>query len=157
MENKTDLYFTTDALQKMLAVHGKTVENIIIYLWQNLTDPNNSVEIIDSLQLTFSDKSSITIGCNENSEGLDILNFNYQELKSQLEQEFQNKIKIHALNAGKTKMWTDIIGKTLESIQLTKQGDYYLADSLLLNFGEEKRTVALNPLDGLIIDYFEDI
>lgn len=156
MENKTDVYFSKDALQKMVGVQGKTIEQIIIYLWQNITDPQNSVELIDGLQLNFNDNTNIVIGCNEKSEGLDIIDFNYHEAKSQLEEEFENKIKLHALNAGKTKMWSDVLGKTLETIQLTAENDYYKADSVMLNFGIEKRIVSISPLDGLIIDYYED-
>lgn len=157
MENKTDTYFSENALKHMLAAHGKTVEKVIIYLWQNITDPNNSVELIDGIKLTFSDTESITFGCNETSEGLDIVQFNFQELKAQLEQEFNGKIKLHALDAGKTKMWGDVIGRKLESIQLTKQDEYYKSDSVLLDFGAEKRTISISPLDGLVADFYEDI
>ncbi len=155
-ETNNDVFFSKEALIKMLEVQGKTVEKIIIVLWQNIIDNSNSIEIIDSLQLRFKDGSKITLGCNENSDGLDVLEVNFIELKKQLEDEFNGKIKLHALDAGKTKMWLGIEGKTLESIQLTKENDYYKSDSVLLNFGDEKRAVSISPSDGLIIDYYDE-
>jgi hypothetical protein len=53
-------------------------------------------------------------------------------------------------------MWEAVPGQKLQSIQITKEGDYYKADSIMLNFGEEKRTISIGPLDGLIIDYYEE-
>lgn len=157
MENKSAIYFSKEALQEMISVQGKIVDKIVIFLWQNMVDANNSVEIIDGLQLRFTDGTNITIGCNETSEGLDILNYKFKDVKQHLEEEFKGKIKIHALDAGKTKMWEDIGGKALNAIQLTKEDDNYKADSVLLDFGDEKRTVGMSPYDGLVIDYYEEI
>lgn len=157
-DSYTNIYFTTEALQKMLAVHGKTISKVVILLWQNSIDPNNTVEIIDSLQLRFTDNTRITIGCNENSDGLDILDFNLEETKKHLLEEFEGKIKMFALDAGKTKMWVDVEGKVLNSIQVTKDHGNYRADSVMLDFGgEERRTVSISPSDGLIIDYYEEV
>ncbi len=156
MSETTSVYFTPEALQKMVNVQNKIIARIVIFLWQNAVDAGNSVEIIDSLQLRFTDGTDITIGCNELSDGLDILDFNYEATKKQLEEEFKGKIKIHALNAGKTKMWEGIEGKTLKAIQLTKENNNYKADSIMLDFGDDGRTVGISPYDGLVIDYYEE-
>jgi hypothetical protein len=157
MDKESTSYFTTEALAKMVAMQGKVVERIIIILWQNAVDASNSVEIIDALQLRFADEEKITIGCNDKGDGLDILDYQFKETKKQLEEEFGGKIKLHALDAGVTKMWQDIKGKTLKGIRLTKDGEHYKADSLVLDFGDEGRTVAISPHDGLVIDYFEEV
>lgn len=156
MEESTSVYFTNEALKRMVDVQNKVIARIVIILWQNAVDANNSIEIIDGLQLRFTDGTNITIGCNEVSDGLDILDFNFAETKKQLEEEFMGKIKIHALDAGKTKMWEGIEGKTLKAIRLTKENANYKADSVMLDFGDDGRTVSISPSDGLIIDYYEE-
>jgi hypothetical protein len=156
MENKSEIYFSKEALQEMISVQGKIIDKIVIFLWQNLVDTNNSVEIIDALQLRFTDGTNITLGCNETSEALDILNYKFKDVKQHLEEEFSGKIKIHALDAGKTKMWEDIGGKTLNAIQLTNEDGNYKADAVLLDFGTEKRSISMSPYDGLVIDYYEE-
>lgn len=157
MDKERSVYFTNEALAKMVSVQGKMVERVIIVLWQNTVDANNSVEIIDALQLRFAGDEKITIGCNENGDGLDIVDYQFKETKKQLEEEFGGKIKLHALDAGSTKMWQDIKGKTLQSIRVTKEEGHYKADSLILDFGDEGRTVGISPYDGLVIDYHEEI
>ena len=58
--------------------------------------------------------------------------------------------------ASATKMWKDVIGLKLESVQLTKSDTNYLSDQVVFNFGEERRIVSVSPLDGLIIDFHEE-
>jgi hypothetical protein len=157
MSDEKSNYFTTEALQKMVEVQGKTIEAIVVFLWQNSIDEKSSVEIIDGLQLRFTDGKRITISCNEKSDGLEIIDYNFKEIKKQLEEEFKGKIKMHALDASSTKMWLDIKGKTLKAIRLTKEGDNYKNDSVMLDFTDEGRTVGMSPYDGIVIDYHEEV
>ncbi|PBQ34117.1 hypothetical protein CNR22_20840 [Sphingobacteriaceae bacterium] len=149
-------YFSDEALARFVSAQGKVVEKIVCHLWQNTVDKNGSVELIDNLELHFTDKQKLTISCNENGDGLDAINFNYKAAVAELEKEFDGKIKLFAVNASTTKMWEDVIGLTLESVRIIKEGDYHKAGSALLVFGKEKRIVSINPLDGLVIDYYEE-
>lgn len=149
-------YFSDEALARFVSAQGKVVEKIVCHLWQNTVDKNGSVELIDNLELHFTDKQKLTIACNENGDGLDAINFNYKAAATELEKEFDGKIKLFAVNASSTKMWEDVIGLTLEGVRIIKEGDYHKAGSALLVFGKEKRIVSVNPLDGLIIDYYEE-
>jgi hypothetical protein len=153
-ENKT--YFTTEALARLAEAQGKTVQKVICHLWQNATNKNDVVELIDNLELHFTNGQKLTISCNENGDGLDVIDFNYRETAKAIENEFEGKIKIFSLDASGTKMWKDVIGKKLIAVQITKENDYYLADSAMLNFGTEKRVVSVSPMDGLLIDYYEE-
>jgi len=155
-QQEQKVYFTTETLKNFVAVEGKVVRTVFCYLWHNAINKNDIVELIDSIEFAFADNTRLTIGTNNENTGLEAIDFNFEAEKRELEKEYQGKIKLFAINASPTKMWTDVIGKKLEAIQLTKEGDNYLSDSVLLNFGEEKRTVSVSPLDGLIIDFFEE-
>ncbi len=155
-ENKKDIYFSNEALAKFVTAQGKIVEKVVCHLWQNNINAGETVEIIDNVELHFTDKQKLTISCNENGDGLDAITFNPQEMAKNLREEFEGKIKLFAINASPTEMWQDVIGKTLEHVRVTKLNDFYIADSVILNFGEEKRVVSISPLDGLIIDYHEE-
>lgn len=155
-ENKSSNYFTHQALARFTSAQGKTVEKIICHLWQNNMNAE-VMEIIDNVELHFTDKQKLTISCSEDGEGLDAIEFNPQETAKALREEFNGKIKLFQVNASTTKMWEAVIGKTLEAVQITRDGEYYKSDSILLNFGEEKRTISISPMDGLLIDYYEEI
>jgi hypothetical protein len=157
MENsETNTFFSHDALEKFTLVQGKTVKKIICHMWQNLINKDAPVELIDNVQLQFSDDSRLTIASNEEGEGLEAIEYDYKETAIALHKEFEGKIRLLALDASGTSMWEKVVGSTLVAVQLTKQDEYYRADSVLLNFGEEKRIITVTPLDGVIIDYHEE-
>ncbi|MBA3663323.1 MAG: hypothetical protein H0W61_03820 [Bacteroidetes bacterium] len=157
MDDKTkDIYFSNEALAKFVAAEGKTLEKVICHLWQNNLNPNEALEIIDNVELHFTDGQKLTISCNEEGDGLDVIDFNPGQTARELREEFDGKIKLFQVNASTTKMWEDVIGKKLVHVRVTKQNDFYKADSVMVNFGEEGRTISIAPLDGLIIDYYEE-
>lgn len=151
------MYFTDLQLKLLTTIEGKTLKKIVCYFWVNRLNPNESIELIDNIELFFNDDTSVVITCNEDGNGLEIIDdFDFDHEKAQLKQEFGDKIKIIPIDASSTKMWTDVIGETLEAVQLTREEDKYLNDAIILDFGIEKRTINLSPTDGLIIDYWEE-
>lgn len=149
-------YFTNQALAKFVSAQGKIIAKIVCHLWQNSHNPDELVEIIDNVELHFIDGTKLTISCNEDGDALDAIDFIYQQAAKAIHQEFEGKIKLFSVNASNTKMWEEVIGKTLNLVKLTKEADYYKANALILDFGEEKREIEIAPLDGLIIDYYEE-
>ena len=139
-----------------MAAQGLAVKRIICHLWVNRVNPETPMEIIDNLLLEFIEDKVLCIGCNPEGDGLDVLDFNLQATAKAMEQEFGGKIKVLPADASGTKMWADVVGKKLESVKLTRSGEYYKADSLILDFGSEKREISISPMDGLIIDYYEE-
>ncbi len=151
-----EIYFSNEALARFVAAQNRTVEKIVCHLWQNKIQAGTTVELIDNLELHFTDKQKLTIGCNAEGDGLDAFEFDYIKSAKEIEKEFDGKIKLFAVNASATKMWEDVIGKTLLAVRVSKSNDNYKADAVVLDFGEEKREVTISPLDGLVIDYYEE-
>lgn len=156
MNTEKEILFTNEALARFVSAQNREVEKIVCHLWQNTSNKNEVVEIIDNVELYFTGGQKLTISCNADGDGLDAIDYDYKAACKALEQEFEGKIKIYAINASSTTLWKDVIGKTLNVVALTRSGEHYKADSLVLDFGEEKREIAIAPLDGLIIDYYED-
>lgn len=156
-EQQEKAYFTADSLKKLVAAEGKEFKGVICFLWQNSINKNDVVELIDHVQLVFTDGYKLTLGSNMDNTGLEAVDYDFENEKAELAKEFGDKIKLFAINATPTKMWKDVPGLKLENIQITKEGKgNYLSDSVMLNFGTEKRTISISPLDGLIIDFYEE-
>ena len=156
-EQQNKAYFTPESLKRLIEAQNKELKGVICFLWQNSINKSDVVELIDHVQLVFTDGYKLTLGSNSDNSGLEAIDYDFENEKAELEKEFAGKIKLFAVNASSTKMWKDVLGKKLESIQITKEADAsYLSDSVLLNFGDEKRTIGISPLDGLIIDFYEE-
>lgn len=150
-------HFSDHQLRLLSSAEGKTLQKVVIYFWVNRLNPEAQIDLIDNVELVFADGSALVLTCNEDSSGLEVLNdFNFEEEKATLRDQFGDKIRIIPIDASTTKMWTDVIGESLEAIELSKEGDQFLDDALILNFGTEKRSVGISPSDGLIIDYWEE-
>ncbi len=150
-------HFTDNQLKLITAAEGKTLKKVMIYFWVNRFNPNEQVELIDNVELIFTDDTNLVITSNEENAGIDVISdFNFEEEKAGLKQEFGDKIKIIPIDASATKMWTDVIGETIEAFELSREDEQFLNDALIINFGTEKRSIGLSPADGLIIDYWED-
>lgn len=150
-------HFTDLQLKLLTSAEGKTLKKVMIYFWVNRFNPDAQIDLIDNVELVFNDETSLVITCNEESTGIEVLNdFNYEEEKAALKAEFGDKIKMIPIDASTTKMWTDVIGETIEAIELSREDEQFLNDALILSFGSEKRSIGISPSDGLIIDYWED-
>lgn len=157
MKNENNnTYFSNEALAKFVSAQGKIIEKVICHLWQNKLNPSEVFEIIDNVELLFTDKQKLTIGCNEDGDGLDAIDYNYKMAAAALEKEFEGKIKVYAIDASTTKMWKDVIGKKLNAVRISRDGESYLSNAIRLDFENELREIEVNPLDGIIIDYFEE-
>jgi hypothetical protein len=149
-------YFTNEALARFVVAQGKTVEKVVCHLWQNTIQENATVEIIDNVELQFQDGERLTISCNAEGTGLDAVKFDYKATAFALHDEFKGRIKLFAVNASTTTMWENVIGKKLNKVRVTREGEFYKADSVILEFEDELREISIAPLDGLIIDYYEE-
>lgn len=149
-------YFDPESLKKLIASEGKEVKAILCYLWQNSINTSDVVELIDVFEILFTDNYRLSLCSNPEGSGMEAVVYDYVAAKKELENEHGDKIKIIGVNASPTKMWKDVIGKKLISVQLTKEDGNYLSDSVVFNFGEERRIVSISPLDGLIIDFYEE-
>ncbi|MDP3557321.1 MAG: hypothetical protein Q8T03_08095 [Bacteroidota bacterium] len=157
MENEqVKTFFTNEALARFASAQGKTIEKIVCHLWQNKSQPKEVVEVIDNVELHFTDKQKLTISSTPDGDGLDAIEYDYKTAAIAIEKELGGKIKIYAIDASDTKMWKDVIGKTLTKVGIEKEGDLYRSNAILLDFGDEKREIEINPLDGIIIDQYDE-
>jgi hypothetical protein len=151
-------HFTDQQLKLLTAAEGKTLKKVIVYFWVNRFNPDAHVDLIDNVELVFTDDTTLVITCDEEAAAISVIDdFNFEAEKAHLKLEFGDKIKMIPIDASTTKMWADVIGESIEAFELSKEDEQFLNDALIINFGIEKRSIGISPNDGLIIDYWEDI
>lgn len=145
---------------KLISVENKQLESVICYLWINQINSQQTIDVIDAIEFNFSDGEQIVLSGNESQEGIKAIEYNFEEQKEFIEKEFHGKIKIFRINASATEMWKDVIGKTLIKAHLSieKESEHFLSEQIILEFeNKEMRLIQIHPLDGLILDYYEEI
>lgn len=147
-------------LYKLNEIQGKCLQYVICYLWINQINPKEPIDLIDAVEFIFSDGDKITLSGNEYQEGLIFVNYDFEQQKNLIEKEFQGKIKIYKVNASNTDMWKDVIDQKIINIRLTKDqtSNQYLSDEIIMEFeNKEMRLIQVHPIDGVILDYYEEI
>ncbi|MBK9283135.1 MAG: hypothetical protein IPM51_02315 [Sphingobacteriaceae bacterium] len=154
-DSNNNITFSEQDLIRFTTAQNNVLKKVVCILWQNSTNENDIVELIDRVEFTFENGTSLKIACNNEGTGLMTTEEDAKLIAAELKKEFNGKIKIFKVDASSTAMWKDIIDKKLDMVQLTKENEAYKSDSLLLNFGPETRIISVHPLDGLIIDFYE--
>ncbi|GAB4207211.1 MAG: hypothetical protein Fur0023_17830 [Bacteroidia bacterium] len=147
-------------LYKLNEIQGKCLQYVICYLWINQINPKEPIDLIDAVEFIFSDGDKITLSGNEYQEGLTFVNYDFEQQKNLIEKEFQGKIKIYKVNASNTDMWKGVIDQKIINIRLTKDqtSNQYLSDEIIMEFeNKEMRLIQVHPVDGVILDYYEEI
>lgn len=156
-ENKNNKYFSFEHLQLLNALEGKILSDVIYFVWINRIQQQSPLIFIDKLQLKFEDKSFITLSAGEESDGLRIIeNFDPAQEALRLDEQFSGKILLKPHNAKKDRFWEEVTGRPIWYVQLSKENDQYLSDAIVLDFGKEKRLIAVSPEEGIIIDFYEE-
>jgi len=147
-------FFNEQELLTLSSFEASSLKEVYCYLWMNnISKP--SVEMLIAAELV-TNKGNLFISIHDTDEALEINKFDYQMICRQLKDEFGNKIKLFRIPASDTGMWKDCSGKKLLHVKLTRQDNQYLSDSMILQFEDEMRIIKASPLDGLIIDFYED-
>jgi hypothetical protein len=154
--SQTSNFFSDMALARFVAAQNRTVEKIVCHLFINFVDHNNPLQVIENVQLQFKDGNVLTISLNDEGNGLDAVEFKFDAENHVIPEEFRDKIKFLPVDASFTTLWKEVIGLDLLAVRLTRDQEHYKSDAVVLDFGKEKREITLGPLDGLMIDYFEE-
>jgi hypothetical protein len=150
-------YFTFQELTRLNGLEGKHISEVNYYVWVNRIDQAAPYVFIDKLEIIFSDANKIILTAGEESNALYVLHdFDAAEEILMLEHRFSGQITLKKFGASKDKFWKDVLNLRIQTVQLSKDGDQYLSDAVVLDFGEEKRLIGLSPEEGIIIDYFEE-
>ena len=143
-------------LERFSKFERKTVQHIDCIVWQNQIEPEQSIEIIDALAITWNDASVFVLAANSDGTGMTTyadINQHVSGLESP-----DPRIRLFRARADATQLWKEIVGQTLLKIGLTpdtEQSGQYINDGIVLQFETESREIKLHPLDGLILDYYE--
>lgn len=147
-------------LERLRSIQNKTLDSVICYLWLNEINTKEVINIIDAVELIFTDGDKLVLVANEEQEGLVSVEYHFEEQKALLNKTFGGKIKLFKVTANSTEMWKGVINTKLLNVRMNKDKDtgHYLCDEFIFEFeNQEMRLIQVHPIDGLILDYYEII
>jgi hypothetical protein len=151
-------HFNADELAILNSIKPDTILTDISYFkWHNLVVAGNAYVFIDKIELQFNNIPSVLLEINETDDGIHAkTNYDLDTEIKEIETKFNSKIRITQSNENKNEFWQDLINAPLISIEAEFFDAGYLNDSVVFNFGEQKRIIQFNREEGLLVDIYEE-
>ena len=123
------------------------------YLWLNHTEGDSApLRFLYTLELVFEGTRPLLLSSGEDSEAIRLIEAEDLVKTARQLQQLHGKVLIQRISAGAQPLWREAVGKTLESIRLSRnEAGLFLNDALLLDFGERRILVRLHEREGLLV------
>ncbi|TND03193.1 MAG: hypothetical protein FD123_3976 [Bacteroidetes bacterium] len=141
----------------MKQAEGHKLGCVLYHEWVNKTNPGETLEFLDKLELLFDD-GRLVFGTSENGEAICLYPaYDAESARLRLLHEFGGKIDIRSDDMSSNALWEIATGRRLESVEIAREKNgTYRNDCLMLDFEGERLEIRLG-MDGLIVEPFEDV
>lgn len=147
--------FLQEAVELFQSLENETLAEVHYYPWLNLEESAlaQPYRFLLALELIFESGQSLLLSSGEDSETIQVISTEkLLETASKLQQ-LHGQATIQHLPRSEQGFWPNLIGKALQSIQLSKhENGLYRNDALLLDFGDSGVVLELlEEGEGLLI------
>jgi hypothetical protein len=147
-------FFTTDEVYQLTALVNELLTGVTYHFWVN-TSNDQHFEVLDWLTLSFVSGNSITLTAGLETDGIKVVQPDFEAERKQLLDEFKGLVTIESRDASNQEIWAESLGKPITPSFLKYEGKA-LNDSMVLKFEGADDVEIYLGLEGLEIDYFEE-
>lgn len=149
-------YFKETEVDKLKSLIGKTIRKVVYYHWDNLKS-NDDYTSLDWIELIFTDQENVVIHHGEFSEGLELVSFDFETKKSELEGRFNGQISLARENATIDKFWLPSVVEKIKDVKLTEVNGQMSNHQIILRFSEDYEVEIVPDEEGMLVDFYEEI
>lgn len=150
--------FSLHEIEAFQSLEGMVITDVMYHIWRNKIDPENVIESLDYIDFIFENKYRITLYSGVDSDGIKIVELDLAKEQEKITTQFGNKIELVTFDVTNEEPWSDTQNLVLEKIQLEEAvNQNYSNQSLLLNFTSEAVEIRISPIEGMIVDYHEEV
>lgn len=147
-------FFSPEELYALAALVNEKLAGVVYHFWVN-TASGSPFEVLDWVTLAFKSGHSITFTAGTETDGIKIVQPDFEAERKHLEAEFQGKVTIESRDVSKHKLWKDGIGQDITPSLMRYDGKV-LNDSIVFKFSDAEPIELFLGLDGLEVDYFDE-
>ena len=149
--------FRLEELEVFQSYENHVLIDVDYYIWLNHGEPEAlPYRFLFYLELIFENKGTLLLTSGEDSTAIRVGEAEALVKTARELQKLHDRITIQRVNAGNFPLWQPAVGRHLTAIRLSKnEQGLYSNDALLLDFGEPRILVHLNPKEGLGLTTYE--
>jgi hypothetical protein len=152
-------YLNPEEIQLLKQFNCKSnIVSVFYYYWKNTSNPNEHYSFIDVMELIFDDNSSLFFKLNEEDSGISITtDFVFEDYKANLQNEFQQQIRIQKVEATPLKIWNSTLKLPFHEIIAIGEKGQLLSSTFWISFKNQKIELNFHPIQGLVVSEYEEV
>ena len=132
---------------------GRKIRKVTYYLWHN-TVSDDDFKSLDWIEIKFHDGSDIVLHYGIESNGIDIVDFNFDNELKKIETQFKDLATLIHENATLDVHWFPMLDTQIEYFKLIKNSNKDV-NSIIIKFTEEHLIEISITEEGMNVDFFE--
>lgn len=149
-------FLSKNSQEKLKSIEGEKIRKVSYYYWEN-DNSEEGFRSLDWIEIKLHNDDSFVLNFGEESDGIELVEFSFEDEKEKIKTQFQGQIKLGYDNATLDEHWFPILDTAIAEVKFeTKRGNV-LNDRIILKF-TDKHMVEIYTLDeGMKVDYYEEI
>jgi hypothetical protein len=142
--------FQLEEVESLMSFEGSTLSDLNYYLWVAPPVDGIAKGFLFFLEMIF-EQETLLLTAGEDSSAIRVGDAQTLVKTAERLQQLHGVAVIQRTNAAGTSLWKPLIGKTLQTVNLSRHASgKYQNDALVFDFGEEQRVMAwLDGREGL--------
>jgi len=148
-------YLSKSSFEKLKDLEGKKIAKVVYYLWDNLKSEDD-FKSLDWLSIKLNDGKTIILNYGENSDGLEVVDFDFEKERSDIESQFNNQITLIHENATLDVHWFPILDEKIRSVSFDVRKGDMMNDRVIFEFTDSHKIEIFKKEEGMGVDFYEE-
>lgn len=148
-------YLSKRSFEELSNLKGKKISKVVYFLWENLQS-DDEFKSLDWLTISLQDGTKVVLNYGIDNDGIEVVDFDYEEEKNNIEIQFNNQVTLIHENATLDLHWFPILDKEIRSVHFdNKKGDN-LNNRVILEFSDKHKIEIFIKEEGMGVDFYEE-
>ena len=149
-------FLSQNSFNKLKELEGQKIRKVSYFFWEN--DKSEEVfKSLDWLEIKLHDDRKYVLNYGEDSDGIELVDFSFDEEAEKIKTQFQGQIQLVYENATLDQHWFPILDTEISEISFDKRKGEILNDRVIIKF-KEHHMIEIYTLDeGMKVDYYEEV
>jgi len=147
-------YLSSNCYEKIKELEGKKIRRVIYFQWKNLAS-DDEFKSLDWLEIGMQDETRIVLHYGVENDGIEVVEFNFEEELNKIETEFKGQATLIRENATLDTHWFPILDEAIREIKFSQKKGENTNNQIILVFTDNHQIEISTVEEGMEVDFYE--
>jgi len=148
-------YLSSSCYEKIKNLEGKKIGKVVYYQWKNLASDDN-FKSLDWIEINMQDETKIVLHYGVDNDGIELVDFDFDEELNKIETEFNNQATLVRENATLEIHWFPILNKEIRKVKVFEKNGNKLNNSIIFEFSDNHQVEISTQEEGMLVEFYEE-